>query len=97
MMAKEEKLLGLHFNPAGDMTNQKVNLCKKCERWADQVWCGLLPQHLVWALFHTQLLKSLEFTLHTTTLTKTKCNWIIQPSITQLLCSIGMVGTFPKQ
>jgi hypothetical protein len=71
-----ERTLGVRLAPDGNMDTQFQWMLEKAKSWADQLRIGHLPRHLTWLAWRTTILKTLEYPLPTTTLSRAQCNKI---------------------
>jgi hypothetical protein len=79
------------------MGGQKEAMRLKAVQWSDHVRSGHLSRHLVLHAMLTTILKTLEYPLPVTTLSKTDCDYIMAPILQHCLPLIGVVRTFPRR
>jgi hypothetical protein len=60
--------------PDGNMDLQYKWMVETATAWADKLRTGHLPRHLTWLAWRTTILKTLEYPLPTTTLTRHQCD-----------------------
>jgi hypothetical protein len=69
-----ERTLGVRLAPDGNMDLQYKWMVETATAWADKLRTGHLPRHLTWLAWRTTILKTLEYPLPTTTLTRHQCD-----------------------
>jgi hypothetical protein len=69
-----ERTLGVRIAPDGNMESQFQWMLDTATTWADKLCTGYLPRHLPWLAWKTTILKTLEYPLSTTSLSRQQCN-----------------------
>ena len=90
------RTLGVRLAPDGNNEAEARFLKERARDWADRVRTGHLPRRLVWESMNTTILKSLQYPLPATTLTRKQCREIMGPLLAQGLSSSGVVRTLPR-
>lgn len=88
--------LGVRLAPDGNMTAQFDHMVSVATQWADSLRAGHLPRHLTWTAWRTTILKTLEYPLPVTTLTRTQCSRITSIVAAAALPRCGIMRTFPR-
>jgi hypothetical protein len=90
------KALGIMFAPDGDMTSHVEYLREKAVTWSEQVRCGVLRRSEAWYAMNTSILKSIEYSLTATTMTKQQTETIMRPILKAGLSKSGLSQKFPR-
>jgi hypothetical protein len=80
----------------GNMDEQFAWMKEKAESWADKIRTGHLPRHLTWMAWTTTILKTLEYPLPVTTLSKKQCDKITSILANTALPRCGFMRSFPR-
>jgi hypothetical protein len=88
--------LGVRLAPDGNMTTQYEYMFEQASLWADKLRGGFLPRHLTWTAWRTTILKTLEYPLPVTTLTRIQCNKITSVLAAAALPRCGVMRSFPR-
>jgi hypothetical protein len=67
---KGELALGIMFSPTNKTEDERTYLREKTNKWADQVRTGHLKKHDAWLCLQTTIMRTIEYALPATTLTK---------------------------
>jgi Reverse transcriptase (RNA-dependent DNA polymerase) len=73
------KALGIMFSPSGCMKAQCQYMQGKATEWADRVRTGFIRERDAWYALSTTIMKSLEYPLLATTLTRNQLDSIMRP------------------
>jgi hypothetical protein len=90
------RTLGVRLAPDGNMRAQFEYMVSVATHWADSLRSGYLPRHLTWTAWRTTILKTLEYPLPVTTLTRNQCNRITSIVAAAALPRCGIMRTFPR-
>jgi Reverse transcriptase (RNA-dependent DNA polymerase) len=74
-----ELALGLMFAPSGSMTDQVNHLRKKAEVWAELVRTGHIKRHEAWIALNTTIMKTIEYALPATTMSRKDLDYVMKP------------------
>jgi hypothetical protein len=85
-----ELALGVMFSPSGKMDDEVKYLRKRTENWAELVRTGHLRHSEAWLALKTTVMKTIEYALPTTTLTKLQLDQIMHPVISAGLSKSGI-------
>jgi hypothetical protein len=66
------------------------------QAWVERLRTGHLPRHLTWVAWNTTILKTLEYPLPTTTMTRTQCNKLTSIIAKETLPRCGVMRSFPR-
>jgi hypothetical protein len=91
-----ERTLGVRLAPDGNMTAQFDHMLQVASNWAESLRLGNLPRHLTWQAWRTTILKTLEYPLPVTTLTRAQCNKLTSTIAAAALPRCGIVRSFPR-
>jgi hypothetical protein len=91
-----ERTLGVRLAPDGNMDTQFLWMLDKAKSWADQLRTGYLPRHLTWVAWRTTILKTLQYPLPTTTLSRAQCSKITSTIAKVALPRCGIMRSFPR-
>jgi hypothetical protein len=87
---KAHTTLGVDTAPDGNMYQQVGKMRSLAEKWADQIWTGRLSQADAWVALWSMIMKTLEYPLLATTLTKQQCRHIMAPIRNTALPAMGI-------
>jgi hypothetical protein len=90
------RTLGAYLAPDGNDQTQFEVLRAAARTWKDQIRTGHLPRRLVWESMATTILKTLQYPLPATTLTRQQCDAIMVPILQGGLPASGIARTFPR-
>ena len=93
-VAKE--MLGVYIAPDGNETAQIKSMKDKSLTWAKHIKGGNLSKNAAWAALNTTILKSLEYPLAATTLSKGQLKSIVFPALGAGLSASGLCSRFPR-
>ena len=93
-VAKE--MLGVFLAPNGDSTAQIAHMKKKSNTWASHIKSGNLATDVAWTALTTTILKSLEYPLAATSLSKQQIKSIVYPALGAGLQASGICRNFPR-
>jgi hypothetical protein len=88
--------LGVRLAPDGNMDSQFQWMWDKSKLWADQLRTSHLPRQLTRLAWRTTILKTLEYPLPTTTLSRAQCNKITSTIAKVALPRCGIMRSFPR-
>ena len=88
--------LGVCLAPDGNNNAEFLELVDKAKIWADSIRTGHLPRHLVWESMKTTVLKSIQYSLPTTTLQYDQCRKIMSTLLKAALPGSGIIRTLPR-
>jgi hypothetical protein len=91
-----ERTLGVRLAPDGNMDFQFKWMSDTAKDWTDRLRTGNLPRHLTWLAWRTTILKTLEYPLPTTTLTRQQCDKLTSIIANVALPRCGITRTFPR-
>jgi hypothetical protein len=91
-----ERTLGVRLAPDGNMDTQFEWMASTARSWADKVHIGQLPRHLTWQAWKTTILKTLEYPLPSTTLSRAQCSKLNSIMAQAALPHCGIVRSFPR-
>ena len=91
-----QRTLGVRLAPDGNNKAQFEYMRDKVQDWADKIRTGHLPRHLTWQSLVTTILKSIQYPLPATTLSKEQCKKIMAPILRDGLSCSGIVRTIPR-
>ena len=91
-----KEMLGVYIAPSGNQTKQITEMKKKAATWGHHIRQGSLLHHETWITLNTTILKSLEYPLAATSLSKTELRGIVAPALTAGLRASGFNHSFPR-
>ena len=91
-----ERTLGVRLAPDGNMLAQASYMVQQAVEWSDKIRVGSFNRALMSQALVTTIMKSLEYVLPATTLSKTQCDQIMAPILKYCLPRIGVVRSFPR-
>ena len=94
--SKGMRTLGVILAPDGNNDDQVEALLQKAEQWAELITTGHLKRDEAWRALNSTILKSLEYPLTATTLTRQEITKIFSPVRQAALPASGIVRTFPS-
>ena len=94
--AEAKEMLGVYLTPNGNEDKQKTEMKKKSENWGLSTIHGGLKATEVWTALTTGLLKSLEYPLAATSLSKKDFRTILSPALGPALSACGFPKSFPR-
>jgi hypothetical protein len=94
--SEARRTLGVYLAPDGNQREQVRVMHEKSKQWAERIRTGHLPRHLAWQALHLSVLKSLQYPLTATTLSRKECKYALQPALQAGLPSSGIVRTMPR-
>ena len=94
--SEARRTLGVRLAPDGNNTSEFEELIEKAVLWADLIRSGHLPRHLVWESMNTTVLKSIQYSLPSTTLSHGQCWKIMSKLLQAALPGSGIVRTLPR-
>ena len=90
-----EEMLGVYLAPDGNQKKQIEVMRKKSTSWVHCMREGALRDFEAWGTLNTTILKSLEYPLVATTLTKQEVKHVLAPALSSGLQSSGFGQLFP--
>ena len=90
------EMLGVYIAPSGQQSKQIEEMKKKATAWGRLVTKGSLLHHEAWTTLNTTILKSLEYPLAATSLSKTDLRGVVAPALTAGLQASGLSHSFPR-
>ena len=90
------RTLGVRLAPDGNNESEFEELKDKACLWADAVRSGHLPRRLVWESLNTTVLRSIQYSLPSTTLSFDQCRTIMSKLLSAALPCSGIVRTIPR-
>jgi hypothetical protein len=94
-VAKET--LGVWLAMDGNNREEIVALRQKAEEWADNIRTGFLDRNDAWYALNFTIMKSLEYPMMATTMSKQEWNFILRPILLSGLPKCGVARTFPRE
>jgi hypothetical protein len=91
-----EETLGVYLAMDGNNTAECAALRKKAEEFADCIRTGFISRDDAVVALHTTIMKSLEYPLEATTMTKKQWDYVMGPIMMASLPRMGYVRTFPR-
>jgi hypothetical protein len=91
-----ERTLGVRLAPDGNMDAQFEYMKTTASNWSKKLRTGHLPRHLTWKAWRTTILKTLEYPLPVTTLSRPQCNKLTSILASAALPRCGIVRSFPR-
>ena len=91
-----KEMVGVFLSPDGKQTEQLTQLKLKAQKWAAFVKCGRLDYVSTWIALRTTILKTIEYPLAATTLTKKQCIAVMEPILKSALPRSNMVHNFAR-
>jgi hypothetical protein len=91
-----EETLGVKLSMDGNNADEKRMLRKKAEEFADQMRTGSLDKNDVWFAITATIMKTLEYPMIATTLSKADWDHIMSPILTQGLPKANIERHFPR-
>ena len=85
-----EMALGIAFSPGGSTKDEFLRLSNKVKKWAECVRTGHLNRSEAWIGLNTTIMKTIEYSLPATTLTKKDCANIMKPVLQVGLSKAGI-------
>jgi hypothetical protein len=89
--------LGIMFNPMGSMTEEVQYLRSKAEKWAEQVRSGFLKKHEAWYSINLCIMKSIEYPLLATTMSKSQIDYVLAPILRVGLPKMGVCRNISRK
>jgi hypothetical protein len=89
-----ERTLGVRLAPDGNMMTQFEWMLATARKWADTIRSGYLPCYLTWQTWRTTILKTMEYPLPTTTLSRQQCDKLTSMIATVALPRWGIMRSF---
>jgi hypothetical protein len=89
-VTEARKTLGVFIAMDGNQRDQTQALWEKATKWADQVRTGRLSHAEAWFSLQFCVMKSLEYPLMATSLSKKQCNYIMKPIRAAALAALGI-------
>jgi hypothetical protein len=71
--------LGVMFAPDGSMEPHTQYLLSKTKLWAEQIRSKVIPRHVAWYSLNAQIMKSIEYSLLATTMTRQQLDMVMAP------------------
>lgn len=93
-IAKE--MLGVYLAPDGNEKEQISVMREKSEQWGNHIREGRLRDFEAWSALNTTILKSLEYPLVATTLSKKEIKHVLAPALQSGLQAAGIGKSFPR-
>ena len=93
--SEARETLGLWIAPDGNQTAQFTALVDKATHWASKIRSGRLNFAECWISLTTGILKTLEYPLMATSLSRPQCKAILKPILAAALPSIHIATTLP--
>jgi Reverse transcriptase (RNA-dependent DNA polymerase) len=87
---KGELALGLMFSPNGNMDDEAKYLRGKTERWGELIRTGHLTKHEAWVALQSTIMKTIEYALPATNMTRKQIDNIMQPVLRSGLAQSGI-------
>jgi hypothetical protein len=91
-----EETLGVYLAMDGNNQEECEALRKKAEDYADCIRTGFLSRDDAVVALHSTIMKSLEYPLAATTMTKKQWDYVMGPLLMAALPRMGYVRTFPR-
>jgi hypothetical protein len=91
-----EETLGVYLAMDGNNHDECEALRKKAEDYADCIRTGFLSRDDAVVALHSTIMKSLEYPLAATTMTKKQWDYVMAPILMAALPRMGYVRTFPR-
>jgi exonuclease III len=91
-----KKALGIFKSPDGNMSAQIKFLRSKAIKWSRTVRSTKLFRTDVWYCLNSTIMRTLEYPLLVTTMTKTQCDHIMSPILQAILPSIQVQRNLPR-
>lgn len=82
--------LGVQFAPDGSMKDQVAHLIHKAEQWSDMLRVKKMQRDAVWYSLTASILKTIEFPLLTTSISKSQFQFIMAPILLSALPRAGI-------
>jgi hypothetical protein len=82
--------LGVFIAMDGTQEKQTEALCEKSQRWADRIRSGRLTRPEAWFSLTFCMMKTLEYPLMATSLSKSQCDMIMKPILDAGLSALGI-------
>jgi hypothetical protein len=89
--------LGIMFTPNGSMKCEVAYIRKKAEKWTEQVCCGFLKKHEAWYSINLCIMKSIEYPLLATTMSKCNIDFILAPILSAGLPKMGVCRNISRK
>jgi hypothetical protein len=85
-----ELALGIKFLPLGEMKDEVAHLKEKTMTWAEKMRVGFLKHHEVWLCLNATKMRTIDYALPATTMTKKELDDIIRPIVNIALSKSGI-------
>jgi len=89
------KMVGVHLAPDGNESEQLTQLCKKAQKWANQIIRSPLDDGAVWIALHQTITRGIEYPLAATTLDQQALNRALVQVRSVALPRSGFTRKFP--
>jgi Reverse transcriptase (RNA-dependent DNA polymerase) len=89
--------LGIMFAPNGSMAGEVQYLREKAEKWAEKIRCSFLKRHEAWYAINVSIMKSVEYPLLATTMTKKQLDYVVSPILKAGLPKAGVCRTIARE
>ena len=90
------EMLGVYLAPSGLEQKQKEVMIEKAKKWGDSAVLGALRPFEIWTALNTGILKTLEYPIAATSLSKKDFRAILSPAIGPALSASGFSKSFPR-
>ena len=91
-----KEALGIFANPEGTMDAQVTEMKRKVQLFCDRVRTRFFARHEIWYGFQATIMKTLEYPLAATTLSKTELKQIMAPLLKAVLPYCGYQRLLPR-
>jgi hypothetical protein len=88
--------LGVFLSMDGNNKEQILQLRQKAEKWSECIRAGYLDREDAWYAINTTIMKSLEYPMMTTTISKREWNFILRPVLETGLPQAGINKKIPS-
>ena len=93
---QSKQMVGVTLAPDGNQDGQKEALLDKANQWAAYVKSARLDHETTWTALKTTIIKSIEYPLTATSLTKGDCITIMDPILKAALPRSNIVNNFAR-
>jgi hypothetical protein len=94
-VTESAEALGIHGRPDGQTADEVKFLRERVLTWADNLRTGQIKKELAWYCLNSTILKTIEYPLMATTLTRHDTHQIMQPLLKAALNSCGIQKNLP--
>ena len=94
--SEARETLGVWIAPDGNQQAQFTSLVDKSNSWAGRIQSGRLTLTESWISLNSGILKSLEYSLMATSLSKQQCKAVMAPILQAILPTIHIAKTLPR-